>query len=49
MIRYQINIPLRDLRFAPTTKRSNIELKSNIQNYASKLRLAEFFQNKESK
>ena len=49
MIRYQTNIPLRGLRFAPATKRNIIELKSNMQNYTSKFRHAEFFQNKESK
>ena len=36
------------LKFIPTLKRSNIELKCNIQNYTCRLRLAEFFQNKEA-
>ena len=46
--RYQTNILLRGLEFTPTPKPSNIELKSNIQNYTRRLRLAEFFQNKEA-
>ena len=45
--RYQINILLRGLKFTPTPNRSNIELKSNIQNCTRWLWLAEFFQNKE--
>ena len=46
---YQTNILLRGLKFTPTTKRSNIELKSNLQNYTHRLRLAEFFKkNKEA-
>ena len=36
------------LKFTPIIKCNNIELKSNIQNYARKLWLAEFFQNKEA-
>ena len=43
----QTNILLRGLKFTPTPKRNNIELKSNIQNYARRSRLAEFYQNKE--
>ena len=39
---------LHGLKFTPTPKRNNIELKSNIQNYTHRLRLAEFFQNKEA-
>ena len=46
--RYQTNILLRGLKFTPTTKHNNIELKSNIQSYTHKLRFAEFFQNKET-
>ena len=45
---YQTTILLRDLRFIPTPKRNNIELKSKIQNYTRKLRLAEIFENKEA-
>ena len=45
--RYQTTIFLRGLKFTPTPKRNNIELKSNIQNYTRRLRLAEFIQNKE--
>ena len=41
--RYQTNILLRGLKFAPTPKCSNIELKSRIKNYMRRLRLAEFF------
>ena len=46
--KYQTNILLRGLKFTSTPKRNNIELKSNIQNYTRRLRLAEFFQNKEA-
>ena len=48
--RYKTNILLRRLKFTPTPERNNIELKSNIQNqnYTHRLRLAEFFQNKEA-
>ena len=46
--RYQTNIFLQDLKFTPIPQRNNIELKSNIQKYTRRLRLAEFFQNKES-
>ena len=46
--RYQTNILLRGLKFTPSPKRNNIELKSNIQNYTRRLRLAGFFQNKEA-
>ena len=46
--RYQTNILLHDLKFTPTPKRNNIELKANIQNYTRRLRLAEFFENKEA-
>ena len=46
--RYQTNILLRDLKFTPTPKHENIGLKSNIQNYTCRLRLCEFFQNKEA-
>ena len=45
--RYQTNILLRGLKFTPTPKRNNIELKFNISNYTRRLRLVEFFQNKE--
>ena len=37
------------LKFTPTRKRNNIELQSNIQNYTSRLRLAEFFPKQRSK
>ena len=33
LLRYQTNILLHDLKFTPTPKRNNIELKSNIQYY----------------
>ena len=46
--RCQTNILLRVLKFTPTPKRNNIELKSNMQNYTRRLRLVEFFQNKEA-
>ena len=46
--RYQTNILLRGLKFSHTTKSNNTELKSNIQNYTRRLRLAEFFPNKEA-
>ena len=46
--KYETNILLCGLKFTPTPKRNNIELKSNIQNYTRRLRLAEFFQNKEA-
>ena len=46
--RYQTNILLRGLKFTSTPKRNNVELKSYIQNYTSRLRLAEFFHNKEA-
>ena len=46
--RYQTNILLRDLKFTPTPKRNNIELKANIQNCTRRSRLAEFFENKEA-
>ena len=48
--RYKTNILLRRLKFTPTPERNNIELKSNIQNqnYTHRLRLAQFFQNKEA-
>ena len=36
------------LKFTPTPKHNNIELKSNIKNYTRRLRLAEFLQNKEA-
>ena len=39
---------MRGLKRTPTSKRNNIELKSNIQNYPPRLRLAEFFQSKEA-
>ena len=44
--RYQTNILLRGLKLTPTPKRNNIELKSNIENYTRRLKLAEFFQSK---
>ena len=37
LARYQANIFLRGLKFTPVSKRNNIELKSNIQNYNHKL------------
>ena len=46
---YETNVLLRGLKFTPTLKRNNIKLKSNIQRYTCRLRLAEFFQNKEDK
>ena len=46
--RYQTNVLLRSLKFTPTPKRNNIELKSNTQNYRLRLLLAEIFQNKEA-
>ena len=46
--RYQTNILLRGLKFTPTPKRNNIELKSYIQNYTCRLRLAEFFHKNEA-
>ena len=46
--RHQTNILSRGLKLTPTPKRNNIELKSNIQNYMRRLRLAEYFQNKEA-
>ena len=46
--KYQTNVLLRGLKSTPTSKRSNIEIKSNIQNYMRRLWLAEFFQNKET-
>ena len=39
---------MRGLKRTPTSERNNIELKSNIQNYPPRLRLAEFFQSKEA-
>ena len=45
---YRSNILLRGLKFTPTLKRNNIELKSNLQSYTHRLGLAEFFQNKET-
>ena len=42
LARCQTDILLRGLTFTPTPKRNNIELKSNIQNYTRRLRLAEF-------
>ena len=48
VVRYQYNFFLRGLKFTPTPKRSNTELKSNIQNYTRRWRLAEFSQNKEA-
>ena len=36
------------MEFPPKHNRNNIELKSNIQNSPRRLRLAEFFQNKEA-
>ena len=39
---------MRCIKFTPTPKHNNIELQSNIQNYTRRLRLAEFFQNKEA-
>ena len=35
--KYQTTILLCDLKFTPTRKHNNIELKSNIQNYTRKL------------
>ena len=45
---YQTNILLRGSKYTPTPNRNNIELTPNIQSYTRRLRLAEFFQNKES-
>ena len=39
---------MRGLKRTPTSKRNNIELKSNIQNCPPRLRLVEFFQSKEA-
>ena len=47
LFRYQPSFLLRGLKFTPTRKGNNIELKSNIQNYTRRLQLAGFFQNKE--
>ena len=47
MARYQTNVLLRGLKFTPTPKPNNIELKPNTQTYTRRLRLAEFLQNKE--
>ena len=47
LFRYQPSFLLRGLKFTPTRKGNNIELKSNIQNYRRRLQLAGFFQNKE--
>ena len=41
--RYQTTILLRGLKFIPTPKRNNIELKFSIQSYTRRLRFAEFF------
>ena len=38
---------MRSLKFKPTIKRNNIELKSNTQNYRCRLLLTEFFQKQE--
>ena len=48
--RYKTNILLRRLKFTTTPERNKNELKSNIhnQNSTHRLRLAEFFQNKEA-
>ena len=45
--RYQTNILLCGLKFTPTPKCINVELKSNIQNYMRRLQLPEFFENEE--
>ena len=37
------NILLQGLKFTPTPKCNNIELKSNMPNYTSRLLLVEFF------
>ena len=47
--RYHTNILLHGLKFTPTSKRNNIEFKSNIENYTRRLQLAEFFQAKKIK
>ena len=44
--RYQTDILLHGLKFTPTAKRDYIEL--SIQNYTRRLRLADFFQSKET-
>ena len=44
--RYQTNILLHGLKFTPTAKRDYIEL--SMQNYTCRLRLADFFQSKET-
>ena len=48
MCRYQTNSHLRSLKFTPTTERSNIELRSTIQNCVHRLQFTVFFQNKEA-
>ena len=45
MPRYQINILLRSLKFTSIPKRYIVQLKSGIDNYTRKLRLAKFFYN----
>ena len=35
--KYQTNVLLRGLKSTPTSKRSNTEIKSNIQNYMRRL------------
>ena len=48
LLRYQINLLLRGLKFTTTTKRNNFEFKSNQQNYTRRLQLAKLIQNKEA-
>ena len=48
MTRYHANILLRGFKFKPTPMHNNIELKSNIQDYMRRFRLAQFFLNKEA-
>ena len=47
MSRYQTNIFLCYFKLTLTFRCNTIELKSNIENYTRRLRLAELFQNKE--
>ena len=48
LTRYHANILLGGFKFKPTPMHNNIELKSNIQDYMCRFRLAQFFLNKEA-
>ena len=48
LTRYHANILLRGFKFKPIPMHNNIELKSNIQDYMRRFRLAQFFLNKEA-